>query len=44
MKEVAPILDGKYLRSDTRKNPPAELAAAMGLPVLDTAQNVKQEA
>lgn len=44
MKEVAPILDGKYLRSDTRKNPPAELAAAMGLPVLDTATQVKQEA
>lgn len=44
MKQVAPILDGKYLRSDTRKNPPAELAAAMGLPVLDTATQVKQEA
>ncbi|WP_017295648.1 photosynthetic/respiratory NAD(P)H-quinone oxidoreductase subunit K [Geminocystis herdmanii] len=44
MKVVAPILDGKYLRSETRKNPPAELAAAMGLPVLDTATTVKQEA
>lgn len=44
LKVVAPILDGKYLRSETRKNPPAELAAAMGLPVLDTATTVKQEA
>lgn len=33
MKSVPPILDGKYLQSDTRYNPPKELTEAMGMPV-----------
>jgi len=33
LKVVEPILDGKYIRSQSRYNPPAELAAAMGIPV-----------
>lgn len=33
LKVVDPILDGKYLRSESRYNPPAELAGAMGMPV-----------
>ncbi|MBL1210530.1 photosynthetic/respiratory NAD(P)H-quinone oxidoreductase subunit K [Geminocystis sp. GBBB08] len=33
LKVVEPILTGKYMRSENRNNPPAELAAAMGLPV-----------
>jgi NAD(P)H-quinone oxidoreductase subunit K len=33
MKAVPAILDGKYLQSDTRYNPPKELAEAMGMPV-----------
>ncbi|WP_342597006.1 photosynthetic/respiratory NAD(P)H-quinone oxidoreductase subunit K [Cyanobacterium aponinum UTEX 3222] len=37
MKAVDPILTGKYIRSESRNNPPAELAAAMGMPV-DTAK------
>ncbi|BAQ66025.1 photosynthetic/respiratory NAD(P)H-quinone oxidoreductase subunit K [Geminocystis sp. NIES-3709] len=43
MKAVEPILTGKYLQSDTRNNPPAELAAALGLPVLENTTTVKQE-
>jgi NAD(P)H-quinone oxidoreductase subunit K len=33
MKVVPAILDGKYLQSDTRYNPPKELTEAMGMPV-----------
>ncbi|XWK85764.1 MAG: NADH dehydrogenase subunit K [Phormidium sp.] len=33
MKVVPEILDGKYLQSDTRYNPPKELTEAMGMPV-----------
>jgi len=33
LRVVEPILDGKYIRSQSRYNPPAELAAAMGMPV-----------
>jgi len=33
LKVVDPILDGKYIRSQSRHNPPTELAAAMGMPV-----------
>lgn len=33
LKVVEPILDGKYLRSESRYNAPAELAGAMGMPV-----------
>ncbi|MBF2058592.1 MAG: photosynthetic/respiratory NAD(P)H-quinone oxidoreductase subunit K [Cyanobacterium sp. T60_A2020_053] len=45
LKVVDPILDGKYLRSESRYTPPAELAGAMGMPVnpvLETA-TVKEE-
>lgn len=37
MKVVEPILTGKYLRSESRYKPPAELAAAMGMQ-MDTAK------
>ena len=33
MKVVPPILTGEYLEAETRKAPPAELAAATELPV-----------
>lgn len=33
MKPVPAILDGKYLQSDSRYNPPKELTEAMGMPV-----------
>lgn len=33
MKPVPPILTGQYLESPTRKQPPKELAEAMGMPV-----------
>jgi len=33
MKTVDPILTGKYIRSESRNRPPAELAAAMGIPM-----------
>lgn len=33
MKPVPAILDGKYLQSDARYNPPKELTEAMGMPV-----------
>jgi NAD(P)H-quinone oxidoreductase subunit K len=33
MRPVAPILDGKYLQTGSHVNPPAELAAAMGMPI-----------
>ncbi len=33
MKPVAEILTGQYLESETRQAPPAELAAAIGMPV-----------
>jgi NAD(P)H-quinone oxidoreductase subunit K len=46
LKVVEPILTGKYMASETRKNPPAELAAAMGLPVSPALETttIKQEA
>jgi NAD(P)H-quinone oxidoreductase subunit K len=33
MKEVAPILTGKYMQSETREAPPKELMEAIGMPV-----------
>lgn len=33
MRPVAPIITGKYLQDDRRSTPPAELVAAMGMPV-----------
>ncbi len=33
LRVVEPILTGKYLRSETRQKPPAQIAAAMGMPV-----------
>jgi NAD(P)H-quinone oxidoreductase subunit K len=44
MKVMSPILTGAYLQTGTHDNPPAEIVAAMGMPVtpaLATAQ--KQE-
>ncbi|WP_373479377.1 photosynthetic/respiratory NAD(P)H-quinone oxidoreductase subunit K [Geminocystis sp.] len=41
LKVVEPILTGNYMRSETRQNPPAELAAAMGLPVSPTLETTK---
>ncbi|PSN18824.1 NADH-quinone oxidoreductase subunit B [filamentous cyanobacterium CCP5] len=41
MKAVAPILTGRYLRSEDRQTPPKELTQAMGMPMspaLETAQ------
>jgi NAD(P)H-quinone oxidoreductase subunit K len=46
MRPVEPILTGKYLSTGAHATPPAELAAAMGMPVppaLLTSQKQKQE-
>jgi len=43
MREVAPILDGKYLEMDTRKAPPKELMEAMGLPVSPALEESRKE-
>lgn len=43
MKEVDPILTGKYLETDTRKAPPKELMEAMGMPVAPSLQTADQE-
>lgn len=43
MKVVEPIHDGVYLQSATRQAPPAELAAAMGMPVAAALQEAKEE-
>ncbi|AFZ46201.1 NADH dehydrogenase subunit B [Cyanobacterium stanieri PCC 7202] len=43
LKIVDPILDGKYLRNDSLKNPPAELAAAMGMPVNPALETSKEK-
>ena len=43
MKVVDPILTGKYLASPTRKAPPKELAAAMGMPVALEEETVREE-
>jgi NAD(P)H-quinone oxidoreductase subunit K len=46
MRSVEPILNGKYLQTGNHANPPAELAAAMGMPIppaLLTTQAQKQE-
>jgi len=42
LKMVKPILDGKYLRNEFLKNPPAELAAAMGMPVNSALETSKE--
>jgi len=44
MKEVEPILTGKYIRSETRQAPPKELRQAMGMPVELDAAKEKEEA
>jgi NAD(P)H-quinone oxidoreductase subunit K len=44
MVPVEPIVDGRYLSLDTRKAPPAELAAAMGMPVVMPILEPQQEA
>lgn len=43
MKQVSPILTGKYMKSQTRQAPPKELAQAMGIPMTEALQEVKQE-
>ena len=43
MKAVAPILTGKYLKSDTRQAPPKELTEAMGMPVPPALQEAQKE-
>lgn len=43
MKAVDPILTGQYLASPTRKAPPKELAAAMGMPVALEEATEKEE-
>ncbi|MBP0021588.1 MAG: photosynthetic/respiratory NAD(P)H-quinone oxidoreductase subunit K [Cyanobacteria bacterium SBLK] len=43
MKVVDPILTGEYLASPTRKAPPQELAAAMGMPVALEEATEKEE-
>jgi NAD(P)H-quinone oxidoreductase subunit K len=43
LKAVAPILDGKYIRSAARQAPPKELAEAMGLPLPTALEQAKTE-
>jgi NAD(P)H-quinone oxidoreductase subunit K len=43
MKAVPQILTGKYLQSGTREQPPAEIAAAMGMPIPPALMTVKPE-
>ncbi len=43
MKAVAPILNGKYIRSAARQAPPKELAEAMGLPLPTALEQAKTE-
>ncbi|WP_348539919.1 MULTISPECIES: NADH dehydrogenase subunit K [Spirulina sp. CCY15215] len=43
MKSVEPILTGEYLASATRKAPPKELAAAMGMPIALEEATEKEE-
>jgi NAD(P)H-quinone oxidoreductase subunit K len=43
MKTAEPILTGKYLQSATRQAVPAELAAAMGIPVPEALQEASKE-
>jgi NAD(P)H-quinone oxidoreductase subunit K len=43
MREVAPILTGKYLEVDTRKAPPKELLEAMGVPVSPALKEAQKE-
>jgi NAD(P)H-quinone oxidoreductase subunit K len=44
MVPVAPIVDGRYLSLETRNAPPAELAAAMGMPVVMPVLEPEKEA
>ncbi len=43
MKPVPPILTGKYLESPSRKQPPQQLAEAMGMPVPPALQSGEKE-
>lgn len=43
MQAVAPILDGRYLRSGTRDTPPRELMQAMGMPVTPELTDVAEQ-
>jgi len=43
LKEIAPLLTGKYMEQDTRKAPPKELMEAMGMPVSPALQQAEQE-
>lgn len=43
LKPVQPILDGKYLQTETRTSPPKELMQAMGTPVASAFAEVEQK-
>jgi NAD(P)H-quinone oxidoreductase subunit K len=43
MKVVSPILTGAYLQTGTHDRPPAELAAAMGMPVPPALVNAQKQ-
>ena len=43
MKAVEPILDGKYLQSETRNHPPKELSEALGMAMPDSIVEPQKE-
>jgi len=43
MKSVEPILDGKYLQSETRNHPPKELGQALGMTMPDSLVEPQKE-
>lgn len=43
MKVVSPILTGAYLQTGTHTNPPAEIAAAMGMPIPPALMTAKKQ-
>lgn len=43
MKQIQPVLTGKYLQSNTRQTPPQELMEAMGMPVPQALESAQKE-
>ena len=43
MKQIQPVLTGKYLQSSTRQTPPQELMEAIGMPVPPALQSTQKE-
>jgi NAD(P)H-quinone oxidoreductase subunit K len=43
MKQIQPVLTGKYLQSSTRQTPPQELMEAMGMPVPQALESAQKE-